>query len=352
MPERSWPMNTHIHLPPNFSAFERVEDAVAQAVSEGLSVLGASNYYDFTVYRRFENAARLAGLVPLFGIEIMAMDGSLARSGVLVNDPGNPGKTYLCGKGIRQWSDPVPGARSVLDRIRMRDTQRMAELMARVNRHCADHDLPLDICTEYVIRDVSQRSGSPESEVVLQERHVARAFQEAFFRAVSPPDRARRFEPVLDASLDRPDDALAVQDAIRSRLMKSGRPGYVAEDYVTVEEAVTLVRALGGIPCYPVLADGASPITDFESDPHALVSVLRAWGIEAVEFIPRRNAPDVLERYVGVFEEAGFLLLAGTEHNTPERIPLVPACRGGAPLQDRSRAAFTRGARAIAQSQL
>ena len=39
-------VNTHVHLPPNFSAFETVEDAVGTAAAEGVRVLGASNFHD------------------------------------------------------------------------------------------------------------------------------------------------------------------------------------------------------------------------------------------------------------------------------------------------------------------
>ena len=43
-------VNSHIHLPPNFSAFDSVQQAVSLANQQGVRVLGASNYYDFSVY--------------------------------------------------------------------------------------------------------------------------------------------------------------------------------------------------------------------------------------------------------------------------------------------------------------
>jgi hypothetical protein len=45
--------NAHIHLPPNFSAFETVEQAVDLAAAQGVRVLGVSNYYDYAVYDDF-----------------------------------------------------------------------------------------------------------------------------------------------------------------------------------------------------------------------------------------------------------------------------------------------------------
>ena len=55
--------NTHIHLPPNFSAFESVRQAVTLAAEEGLGVLGVSNYYDFGVYAEFAGEAARRGIL-------------------------------------------------------------------------------------------------------------------------------------------------------------------------------------------------------------------------------------------------------------------------------------------------
>ena len=60
-------MNAHIHLPPNFSAFDSVDEAIARAVTENIRVLGVSNYYDFDVYGAFIAQARAANIFPLFG---------------------------------------------------------------------------------------------------------------------------------------------------------------------------------------------------------------------------------------------------------------------------------------------
>src|SRR5438874_9653272 len=83
-------VNSHIHLPPNFSAFDSVDQAVALAASEGVAVLGASNYYDYRVYGEFAREAARRGVFPLFGIEIIALIEELALDGVKINDPGNP----------------------------------------------------------------------------------------------------------------------------------------------------------------------------------------------------------------------------------------------------------------------
>ena len=57
-------VNAHIHLPPNFSAFESVSQAVTLAAAQKVAVLGASNYYDFRVYADFAVQAQAQGIFP------------------------------------------------------------------------------------------------------------------------------------------------------------------------------------------------------------------------------------------------------------------------------------------------
>src|SRR3972149_6884136 len=101
-------VNTHVHLPPNFSAFESVEQAVSLAAEEKIGALGVSNYYDYQVYGAFGQRARAKGIFPLFGLEIISVQDDLRKAGVRVNDPDNPGRTYICGKGITRF-DPMTG---------------------------------------------------------------------------------------------------------------------------------------------------------------------------------------------------------------------------------------------------
>src|SRR5579862_1387552 len=84
-------VNSHIHLPPNFSAFTTVQQAVDLAGEQGVGVLGVSNYYDYDVYGQFIRLARKRGIFPLFGLEIICMIDELRTAGVKINDPGNPG---------------------------------------------------------------------------------------------------------------------------------------------------------------------------------------------------------------------------------------------------------------------
>jgi hypothetical protein len=176
---------------------------------------------------------------------------------------------------------------------------------------------------------------------VLQERHVAEAFQAALFAASGPEHRAAILERAFDgAPKSAPGDAVAVQGEIRSRLMKAGGAAFVPESPVAFEEAYRFILGLGAMPCYPTLADGADPICEFETPAAALAERILGRGIFAAELIPIRNRPAVVDEYVAAYRDAGLLVLAGTEHNTRSRIPLEPLCLGGARPSPASRAVF------------
>lgn len=337
--------NTHLHLPPNFSAFASVEQAVELAAEAGIVVLGVSNYYQFEVYDQFARLARARGIHPLFGLEITCLDEELRAAGVKVNDPGNPGKIYLCGKGIARYAAPNETAAALLDTSRRHDGERMAAMVDRLEAcFVAGGTAPeLDAATIASSLDAS-------GYVTLQERHLARAFQERFFAVVPAADRDARLAAILGAGSRDADDAGGVQEEIRAHLMKAGKPAFVPERFLSFEDAKRLILELGGIPCYPTLADGASVLCPFEEDPERLVERILERGLHAAELIPHRNDLAVLRRYVEAMRAAGLVVTAGTEHNTRALLPLAPRARD-AELPEDLQAIFWEGACVVAAHQ-
>jgi hypothetical protein len=147
------------------------------------------------------------------------------------------------------------------------------------------------------------------------------------------------------------DDALTVQNELRSELMKAGKPAYVEESCLDAETAYELVLALRGVPCYPILADGATPVCAFESSAEELASALAGLGIWCAEFIPSRNAAAVVDNYATALRRAGVIVLAGTEHNTLELLALAPQCEGGVPVSEDATELFWEGACVVAAHQ-
>ena len=232
-----------------------------------MAALGISNYYDYEVYGDFAQCARHKDIFPLFGTEIICMDDALRDAGIKINDPGNPGKFYFCGKGITRFDEMTPQATRLIDVIRRNDSTRMAQMVERMERIFTERGLRTDIDENAVVEMIVRRHGSDRNTVYLQERHVSQAFQEALFAKVRPEERIERLNRILGAETKakHPEDFVAMQNDIRSHLMKAGKPAFVEETFVSFDDAHRLILELGGVPCYPTLADGASPICPVRS---------------------------------------------------------------------------------------
>jgi len=146
-----------------------------------------------------------------------------------------------------------------------------------------------------------------------------------------------------------------VEGEIRSRLLKAGGVAYVREDpraFLAIEEVIRIILDAGGIPCYPVLLDNADgEITDYESNYDRLYKNLTDLNVYSLELIPGRNDHGILTDFVHYFDEKGFVITFGTEHNTPFLDPLTITARGGCPLGSYLEQVSYRGACVIAAHQ-
>jgi hypothetical protein len=130
----------------------------------------------------------------------------------------------------------------------------------------------------------------------------------------------------------------AIEGEIRSNLLKSGGKAFVKEDpkaFLELDEVVRIINDAGGIPCYPVLLDDKKGnYTEFETDMEKLCRDLKELNIYALELIPVRNDLGHLREFVHFFNDRGFVITFGTEHNTPELIPMKIAARGNEDLDE------------------
>ena len=98
--------NCHIHTNESFSVFHSPTEAVWQAAREGVAALGINDHYTVAGLDEFRDACRIAGISALFSMEAVAMDREAEAAHLLLNDPDNPGRVYLCGKGITRIPPP------------------------------------------------------------------------------------------------------------------------------------------------------------------------------------------------------------------------------------------------------
>lgn len=342
--------NTHVHFPPNFSAYETVDEAVQAAVSQNVAAMGISNFYDQSVYRAFTEAAKGAGIVPLYGLEFITLDPALEAQGIRVNDPANPGRMYLCGKGISPFKEKTVEAAHIAESIRTGNDARSAAQVQQLAAWFTECGIANELSVESIAQAVAQRAGVPVKWVSLQERHIARACEESLSHFNAEDKRAALAKLYGQPSGVDVNDPVALQGEIRSRLLKAGTPGFAPEVPLSFEQAYAYIVAMDGIPVYPTLADGVSPVCEFEADPDQLARELLKRGIYAAELIPIRNHVAVVDEYVKAFTDAGLIVMAGTEHNTVDKIALDPACVDG-PASDYAKQAFWEASCVIAAHQ-
>jgi len=336
--------NAHIHLPPNFSAFETVEQAVQIAADEGVQIVGCGNYYDFSVYQQFSQSAQNKGVFPLFGTEAIALETDLQQQNIRINDPGNPGKYYICGKGISQFETLTERAAELLSTIRNNDALRMREMTAKMSEVFKKHGIDTGLDDLTVIERVVKRHGCSSEMVTLQERHLAQAFQEVFFDKIPSDQRIQKLTDLYgQIPKSAPYEAVGTQNEIRSHLMKAGKSCFVPETFINLAQAKELIIELGGIPCYPVLADGSKQRCEYETPVEKLIETLKTNNYKMVELIPIRNSPGVLTEYVMAIRQAGIAVVAGTEHNTLDLLPIQPTCAAGQPIPEAVNSIFVEG---------
>ncbi len=309
--------NCHIHTSESFSVFRSPTEAVWQAAREGLAVLGINDHYTIAGHEEFRRACEIAGIAAAFSLEAVAMDRAALAEGLLLNDPDNPGRVYLCGKGVTKVPPDSSAEMHNLARMRAaldRRNREMTEKVAALFKARLNADGP----TWEAVHGLTPRGNATE-------RHVAWATL-ARLREWSAAQGISLSEAIAKCCGSAPragaDDA-ALQIFLRSKLLKAGAPCFVRESeeaFVSVEELRRIFLAFGSIPTYPVLGN---PVTSGERDIEALLNRLEATGFHAIEVIPHRNTRERLSEIVSTARRRWWPVFNGTEHNTPEARPLL-----------------------------
>lgn len=309
--------NCHIHTNESFSVFRSPSEAVWQAAREGLAVLGINDHYTVAGHEEFRQACRIAGLAAGFSMEAVGMDRAAEESKLLLNDPDNPGRVYLCGKGITRIPPDSSAAAQSLKRMRAALERRNIEMTAKVGQLFRER-LDAEGPSWDDVRSLTPRGNATE-------RHVGWASLERL-RAIAA-ERGLPLDEVIErccaAKPPAGADNAALQIFLRGKLLKAGAPCFVRESddaFIPSEDLRDLFLAFGAIPTYPVLGN---PVTSGERDVEALLDRLEASGFHAIEVIPHRNTRERLAEIVSAARRRWCPVFNGTEHNTPEARPLL-----------------------------
>lgn len=326
-------VNGHFHTPFSFSAFTEIEQAFRMAKSEGVQVLGVNDFYTTDGYPEFAELAAKYKIFPLFNIEFMALQRDLQEAGVRVNDPANPGRTYMSGKGLSHPFKIGAEALALLQQVQHESNVQTAEMVNKLNAFLAE----LNAGISFSFDELKARY----AKNMLRERHIAKALRIAIDEKFTSDEDKKAFYLQVFSGKEvksKLDDVAGLENEIRGNLLKTGGKAFVAEDpkaFLSLDEVKQVIISAGGIPCYPVLLDDPKGVcTDFEADAEKLYQMLVDRNIFSIELIPGRNDFNILKKFVQFFRSKNFLVSFGTEHNTPQLDPVKVSCRHGVELDD------------------
>lgn len=314
-------VNAHLHTPFSFSAFKDISQALDMAVEEDVRVVGINDFYTTDGYSEWADACVARKLFPLFNIEYISLNREDQAAGIKVNDPNNPGRTYLSGKGQAHPSKPDEPFASTLQSVRQESNLQVKAMCEKLNQH-------LDSCKAGFKLDFNEIKATLTKGMV-RERHLAKALREKVASlGLSVEDQQAFYFRVFGNKALKSDIAnnASVENEIRGNLLKAGGAAFIPENpeaFLDMEMVCRIILNAGGIPTYPFLADDSKGnFTEFEAPKDVVIEILKKRNICSVEFITTRNTLAVLEEYVGFFHHQGFVVTLGTEHNTPAMEPI------------------------------
>ena len=344
-------VNAHLHTPFSFSAFEKLTDALDMANDADVKIVGINDFYSLDGYEEWNKEALKRRIYPLFNIEFISLQDEDQKNGIRVNDPNNPGRTYISGKGLScppALNEPFA---SQLANVRKESNAQVKEMFDRINDILEAFKAGFSLNFEVIEKELSKG--------LVRERHLAKALRmSTYIHFKNEPEEIKAFlEKIFDGKKLKSDiyDYAGIENEIRGNMLKAGGAAFVPEDpkaFLPLDDVRKIIIAAGGIPTYPFLADDAKgEFTDFENDIEKAAEILKKRGIFSTEFITTRNSMAVLEKYAGYLHDNGFVVTFGTEHNTPAMEPIKLTVRGGEQLSERLKQINYDGACVIAAHQ-
>ncbi len=314
-------VNAHVHSPYSFSAFNSISHALEMAKADGVKVLGINDFYSVSGYDEWAEACSAAHIFPLFNIEFISLSLEEQEKGIRVNDPNNPGRMYISGKGLSFPLSLEEPYASQLEKLRDTANMQVLEKCNAINKHLISVGESIELSFDEIKEQYTKG--------LVRERHLAKALRIAVLEKTSSLEEAfQLFTTIFNGKEPKSplDNPALLENEIRSVLLKSGGPAFVPERselFLDLESIRQIILKAGGIPTYPCLADSVNGgFTRFEEPKEVLYDTLVKKGIYSVEFIPNRNTAAVLDEYATFFNEKGFVVSFGSEHNTPDLIPI------------------------------
>jgi hypothetical protein len=342
--------NGHIHTPYSFSAFDKLETVFRMAKNENISVLGINDFFVTDGYDAFHAGCLRNNIFPLFNIEFIGLLREEQKNGIRINDPNNPGRIYFSGKGLDYPFNLGWIQRREMKKIINESQNQVRAMITKLNGLIDNINPSLSLSYDKIKKKYAMD--------LVRERHIAKALRQLAIDTYKKEEEQLSFiESLYNGKKSKTgmNNQAGLENEIRSNLLKAGGAAFVEEDessFLELKKIKKIITLAGGIPCYPVLLDDTSgKYTEFETTPEKLYSSLTSMGIGCIELIPGRNDFSILKDFTEFFDKKGYVITFGTEHNTPEIIPLTVTARGSVPLDDSLKRIAWEGACVIAAHQ-
>lgn len=340
-----------MHTPYSFSAFNDVNDALDRAVAEEVKVVGVNDFYTTEGYEEWAEGCKKRNLVPLFNIEFISLNEEDQKAGLRVNDPGNPGRTYLSGKGLSYPFKLEEPFASQLAGVRNEANLQVEAMCVKLNEILKEKNAGFTLDIDWIKDNLTKGS--------IRERHLAKALRLKVYEHCANDETciAKLFQELFGGKelKSKTEDFAGVENEIRGNLLKAGGAAFVPETakaFLPMQTVCDIIIAAGGIPTYPFLADDAAgKYTDFEGNLGKVAEQLTERGFHSVEFITTRNDVKLLEEYASYLYDKGFVVTFGSEHNSPAMEPIELFARHSTPLSEKLMKINYEGACVIAAHQ-
>lgn len=315
-------VNGHLHTPYSFCSFDSVEQAVKMAKEENIAAIGINDFFTTDGYEEWDTLCKANGITPMFNFEFIGVSVEEQANNIRINDPGNPGRIYMSGKGLAHPFKLDEPYASQFAKVKA-DANVGAEAMCdKLNEHLESVGVDFTISFQYILNNMTKG--------MVRERHIAKALRTQIFTKCSDSDaRKALLEKVYNGKkvgVSMEDDA-ALENEIRGVLLKAGGAAFIPEDpesFLPMDTVRDIILNGKGMPTYPLLGNALNGgYTEFEEDKDVLLATLQNKRFFAVEFITTRNSTAMLEEYAQFFVDNGYVVTFGTEHNTPSLDPIA-----------------------------
>ena len=288
-------INNHIHSFYSFSPYSPTA-AVFAARQEGLCTAGIVDHDSMAGAREFIEAGRIADLPVTVGVEARISMAGTPFEQLRTNNPDQTGVSYMVLHAVPHHN--IDLVEDYFKPLRAKREARNRLMLSRINELTG---FKLDY-----ERDVRPLSRASEGGSVT-ERHL----MQALARAQKPHQ-----------------DIFQEYDLIGALKKEFVPKVYVDadEECPELKDYIAFAAETGGILAYAYLGDVGDSVTGDKRSQRfedayldELIPALKAYGVQAVTYMPTRNSDQQLSRLRSLCEREGLMQISGEDINSPRQ---------------------------------